>query len=218
MPALDGDARQPPAVRAAGAGSLSATLDRLALRVVRSVREGAPLARSDARDLHSALAQVVGRFALSALDRDDIAATAIVRFVSALQTREAAMEAPAAYLMTVARNLAIDRLRQLVREPARALDSSPLSERPDPRSEAEFSGIDSREQLRAALADAAAAEEHFVVAVIGAWLDLAATQGGDPTARQVAAAVGSNHTAVLRALHKFRGYADKHVPDSGRAS
>lgn len=114
--------------------------------------------------------------------------------------REGALERAGAWLFTVVRRLAIDRLRTLRHdrtdvpclsddELARLIDRMATSRR-----------------VEVAFQRAGASQDHVCIRILKTWLDLAEELGAVPTSRDVALLTGYSHTTVNDALARFRRY------------
>ncbi len=163
--------------------------------------------------LHGLEAYLTRSFGRSLTEPSDVAAEALVRFLERAQ-RPSLEPASAPGLITViARNIAVDVLRQRRREVVVE----------DPNAGSDSAAAD--DEIAALLdrtTDAAAVqvgmEQAFwhgdleMVRIVRAWLDLAQELGREPKSREAGAALGVSHSTVLRALNEFRAF----VP--GRAS
>lgn len=122
---------------------------------------------------------------------------------------------PPAFLMRMARNRAIDRLRRSSRQD---VELSPEV----------ASSVASRDDAIAALLDktataagmqdamraADAAGDYSTLEIVRLWLDLADELNASPTSREVADRAGVTHPTVLNALNRFKAYfaADRGDP------
>jgi DNA-directed RNA polymerase specialized sigma24 family protein len=132
---------------------------------------------------------------------EELADEAIARLIE--QTRTGAVSAvknPAAYLSTVARNLALDRMKKV--EPLELVEDLPDS---DDAIAALLDRDATAATVQMAMQAAIAAGDHLAVRVVAAWLDLAAERG-EPTSREVAKRARTSHTTVNEAIRRFRGY------------
>jgi DNA-directed RNA polymerase specialized sigma24 family protein len=140
----------------------------------------------------------------------DVAEEAVVRFVQAIRRgRLDENRSPAAYLITIARNEAVSRLRSPRREPVSTL---PVQE--DPLLYGFLERQAARSDVESAWQKARRRQDTTVLRVVSSWLDLAAQLGRRPTSREVGRKAAVSHTAVRQALERFRSYFPEQPPSA----
>lgn len=134
----------------------------------------------------------------------DIADEAIFRFVTAIKEGRINIEQrPAGYLVSIARNLSIDRGRRPVPAP---LDDWDAAE--EDKSLPIIEALSHRDAVRTAIRRAREASDHSVTRVVIAWRVLHDELGRAPTSREVSRRADLSHTAVLNTLQRARNYFD----------
>lgn len=122
---------------------------------------------------------------------------------------------PPAFLMRLARNRAIDRLRRSSRED---VELSPELASAVPGHDDAIAALLDATATAASVQDAMraadAAEDHSTLEIVRLWLDMADELDTSPTSREVADRAGVSHTSVNSALKRFRTYfpVDQEVP------
>jgi DNA-directed RNA polymerase specialized sigma24 family protein len=140
--------------------------------------------------------------ALGAAELLDVVDETVARLLEASREQGRSLEHPSAWLFTVARREAIDRLRRDRSEP---LEEGHLVE-DDDRLAALIDRNASRTVIEGAFRRAYAANDHVAVRVVMAWLDTAEAVGSEPSSRTLAEEIGYSHTTINEALARFRGY------------
>jgi DNA-directed RNA polymerase specialized sigma24 family protein len=143
-----------------------------------------------------------------AADAAQDALLSLLEVASEPDASQVEIQNPAAYLMWLARNRAIDRMRTAAHR-----TSAPLDQRPDtPRGhddDAIASLLDrsaTASSVAVAMRAALDAQDDIAVRVITAWLDSAEELGEAPPSRLVAERANVSHTTVNHALRRFASY------------
>lgn len=147
---------------------------------------------------------------LSEVDVDDLSGTAVERFLTAIADgRVEAARNVRGYLFTIAHNTALDQLRR------RPHDAVPV----DPRTATSWldlqdddvartlDGVLGAAAVRSALEQASNNGDRTAFLVVSHLYNAIERTGETPSHRQVASALGLSHTAVAKALVRFRQYA-----------
>lgn len=116
---------------------------------------------------------------------------------------------PAGYLFWTTRNRIVDRHRRTQARGESELRPERVRRYYSDEDDAIAQILDreaSADLLEDALRAARAAEDHVVIAVVIAWLELAQKRMGAPRSREVAVLAEVSHTSVNKALVRFRKY------------
>lgn len=188
------------------------TFDDAAGRLLEAVASGdsSRIAPDDLKAVVDALLRVLRRFyPIGEAEAEDAAHEAVLRLLelaSAPTQASPAIRNPGAYLMWLARNRAIDRLRRRDREEAESAERAPNRLTNDDEIAALLDADATARMTDAAMRGAVEAGDHLVVRVVSSWLDIAEESGHAPSSREVAARAGLSHTSVNQALKRFRLY------------
>ena len=136
----------------------------------------------------------------------ELADQALMRFVQAAHAKRIDKNRkPAAYMTTIARNLALSSLRDAKRH--QMLDENrSVQDLADDTIAAMLDANADESAVKAAVSRAALNGDHTTVRVITAWLDLASKNGYAPATRDVGSEAGVSHTTVQECLKRFRIY------------
>lgn len=134
----------------------------------------------------------------------DIVDEAVARMLRESRRQGHALNAPAGWLVTVATNLARDRLRRLGREAELVME--PAADDDVARM---IDANATHDALQRAMDQAIAQGDWVAVRVVTVWLDEAHERGVEPSSRLVGEQCGVSHTTVNKALARFRSYIDE---------
>jgi RNA polymerase sigma factor (sigma-70 family) len=187
--------------------------DEASKRVFAALQDGdsAAIGRQDLDTIVGMLRSVLRRYGLSEGDAAD-GAQEVALSVIALGQKAAEVRNPAAYLMRLAHNRAVDELRRSRRKDV----AIPIERAAQLRSEddaiaALLEASATADAIRRAMRRAIDAQDHLALRVVSTWLDAADELGKPPPSREVARRAGVSHTSVNQALRRFRSY----FPDEG---
>jgi len=137
---------------------------------------------------------------------EDLVDEAVVRFLEKCADGEIRREGnPAAYLLQITRNAAIDHVRKQGKEATG--QALPDVTGGDDAIAASVDATAGRQAVEAGLRAAWEAGDDTVVQVVLAWLTAAAAEPGTaPSSRKVAQATGLSHTGVSDAMARFKRY------------
>lgn len=142
----------------------------------------------------------------SMADIEDAVTDALVSTWQAAQANRLTIEGDAtAYVVAAAKNRLIDQIRRRSRTTATPFASLDLPAREDAISafiDRDAAASDIRRGLTAALAH----DDSTAFRVVTLILDEIERRGDIPTSREVGEGIGLSHTAVSKALTRFRGY------------
>lgn len=144
------------------------------------------------------------------IEIEELAQDAVTKFLELAATdveKVTRIRKPAAYLIRLAQNLAIERARADSRSigvtSTEDLDTLPTN---DDAIAALLDAVATARVVEAAMRAAVAADDHVAVRVVAEWLDLAQESGRAPSSRGVAQRASISHTSVNNALRRFREY------------
>jgi hypothetical protein len=184
-------------------------------RLLRTIDGGEAASTADLDRIQRVLANFLAARFPDLGDPDDVASEAVARFTQAAQQGLVdARRRPAAYLIRIARNASLDRLRQegrvdVVPEPP------DLEGGLDDQAIVQLLNRDASCHLVSdAISAANLAGDHMVVVIVTIWLDLAESLSQAPTTREVGERAGVSHTTVVDALKRFRGCFPEQASDS----
>lgn len=147
---------------------------------------------------------------LSEADIEDITADVVVKLIRRCTTGEGIPNPT--YVYVTAQNAAIDvwrRKRRLVYREASAAEQ-PEALTSDDEVSAAFEAQQTAASVVRALAEVRAAGDRVTFMVVTAALDQTQVEGRRPSNRQLAERLGLSHTAVNKALHRFRSCLQRH--------